>query len=720
MDNRTDGVTVFLQGDLKAINHFSNDLLKYAPPASVIKSIEINPACLVEYTSFEIVQSKSFDNKITEISPDIAVCDDCLEDLKNDPCRINYPFINCTNCGPRFTIIQGLPYDRGKTTMKNFRMCRNCSTQYHDILDRRFHAQPIACNTCGPVYYYKDSVKCLDKINDILEEIALQIASGKTVALKGLGGYHLMCDALNNNAVSELRQKKQRDGKPFAVMFRDVEMVRKYCYLDVEERNELISWRRPVLILRQKRLLSSAVSHGLKTTGAMLPYMPVHHLLFRYLHTPALILTSGNISDDPIITDDVLAEEQLLTVADSIVSYNREISNRADDSVLRFINKKKCIIRRSRGFVPGPVDLDCRVEGVLALGAEQKNYICFGKGTQAIMSQYIGDLKNPETLDFFKDSVERLSYLLKFKPEILCCDLHPDYLSTRHAELLRDETNIPLFRIQHHHAHIASCMAELGFDEPVIGISLDGTGYGLDGNTWGSEFMVADLKDFTRISHFDYVPMAGGDKAVNEPWRMALAYIYSSQGEHFDYESLPVFQTIDKMTLNLVKEMIAKKINSPLTSGAGRLFDAVAAILGLCKVSSFDSEGPMRLESVIGSNTDETYPFESEKTINFSPTIMAILEDLPRQRVSLISTKFHNTVAQVILEMSRRIKHETSLRNVILSGGVFQNKYLCEKTTTLLEKDNFRVFTNHIVPVNDGGISLGQLIIAAKKRESCV
>jgi hydrogenase maturation protein HypF len=720
VDNRTDGVTVLVNGDQKTIDLFRRDLLENAPPASIIKSIEIKPSLLTEFISFKIAGSKAFDNTITEISPDIAVCDDCLEDMKSDPGRIDYPFINCTNCGPRFTIIQALPYDRANTTMKSFRMCGNCSSEYNDILDRRFHAQPVACNSCGPVYRYKDQNRSLDNFKEIIEEIVVRIESGKSVALKGLGGYHLICDALNNIAVSELRQKKQRDGKPFAVMFRDVEMVRKYCYLDEEEEKELLSWRRPILILKHKRVLSYSVSNGLETTGAMLPYMPVHYLLFGSLQTPALILTSGNISDEPIIIDDLLAEEQLRSVADSIVSYNREIFNRADDSVIRFVARQKCIIRRSRGFVPGPVDLFCRAEGILALGAEQKNSICFGKGYQAIMSQYIGDLKDPTTFEFFKDSIEKMSFLLKFKPEVLCCDLHPDYLSTQYAELLRDTIRVPLFRIQHHHAHIASCMAEAGLDEPVIGISLDGTGYGTDCNTWGGEFMIADLNDFSRFSHFAYVPMPGGEKAVYEPWRMALAYIYTSMGENFDCSSVPVFRKMDKKTLSFAIEMIDKKINTPLTSGAGRLFDAVASILGLCKVSTFDSEGPMRLESVADESTNETYPFQLEETISFSETIRAILEDLPKKRISVISSKFHNTVAHVMLDMSRRIRSETSLNKVVLSGGVFQNKYLSEKTIALLSSNNFRVFTNHIVPVNDGGISLGQLVIASKKRESCV
>ncbi|MCX6254197.1 MAG: carbamoyltransferase HypF [Bacteroidia bacterium] len=714
VDNRTDGVSVIVQGDLRAIDRFSNDILQNAPPASQIKSIEINATQFTGYKSFKIVGSKTVDNQITEISPDIAVCKDCLEDMKKDPERIDYPFINCTNCGPRFTIIEGLPYDRPKTTMKDFRMCVNCNSEYNDILDRRFHAQPIACNSCGPVYHFKDSIKSLSSITQILEEVSMQIVSGKTVAFKGLGGYHLMCDALNNNAVSELRHKKQRDSKPFAVMFRDITAVRKYCYINETEQKELKSWRRPILILEQKEILSASVSNGLNTIGAMLPYMPVHYMLFGILKTPAVVLTSGNLSDEPIIIDDLMAEKKLMPISDSFLSYNRQIINRTDDSVIRIIDKKISLIRRSRGFVPRPVDLKGKVEGILALGAEQKNCFCIGKGSQALMSQYIGDLKNPATYDFFNETIDRFSDLFMFKPEIIACDLHPDYLSTHHAELLEKELNIPLIRIQHHHAHIASCMAEHGIDEEVIGISLDGTGFGSDENIWGGEFMIADLKGFRRFTHFDYVPMPGGEKAIDEPWRMALSYIYKYFGDSFDYNSVPLFKSIDHQKLSLVKEMIVKKMNSPMTSGAGRLFDAVSAILGFCSVATFDSEAPMRLESAIDGETKDFYPFRSDKTIVFADTLKAILEDLPGQKISFISTKFHNTVAQAILEVSVRIRKETTLNKVVLSGGVFQNKFLLERSLYLLNKDKFKVFSNHLVPANDGGISLGQLVIASK------
>ncbi|MEN6352507.1 MAG: carbamoyltransferase HypF [Bacteroidales bacterium] len=720
VDNRTDGVSVIVQGDINSVDRFSNDILHCAPPASHIKSIEINTVQFSTYDSFKITESKTVDDHITEISPDIAVCNDCLNDLEKDTERIDYPFINCTNCGPRFTIIEGLPYDRPKTTMKIFRMCDNCNSEYNNILNRRFHAQPIACNSCGPVYSYKDSIKSINGITQILDELSEQIASGKTVAIKGLGGYFLMCDALNNNAVGELRRRKHRDSKPFAVMFRDIPAVRKYCFVNEEEENELKSWRRPIVILKQKKKLSDAVNGGLNTIGAMLLYMPVHYLLFRIIHTPALVMTSGNLSDEPIIIDDLIAEKQLMSIADSLLSHNRQILNRTDDSVIRIIDQKTSLIRRSRGFVPQPVELRCNVEGILALGAEQKNSFCIGKGSQAVMSQYIGDLKTPGTYKFFIETIERFSDLFKFKPEFVTCDLHPDYLSTHYAEHIGNELNIPLLRIQHHHAHIASCMAENRIDEEVIGISLDGTGFGSDENIWGGEFMIADLKGFRRFTHFDYVPMPGGEKAISEPWRMAFSYLFKYFGDSIDYKSIPLFESIDKKKLCLIKEMIISNINSPLSSGAGRLFDAVSALLGLCSEATFDSEAPMRLESVINAETNDFYPFGTTETIVFADTFKAILKDIPKLGIPVISAKFHNTIARVILKVSKQIRKDTSLNKVILSGGVFQNKYLLEKSSYLLNQNRFKVFTNHIVPANDGGISLGQLAIASKMRGLCV
>lgn len=720
VDNRTNGVLIFVEGLEEKVLAFRDHILKSPPAASQVKSVEMNSRTLTGYDRFRIVQSKNDVNQVTEISPDIAVCPECIDDLYSDPERIDYPFINCTNCGPRFTIIEGLPYDRDKTSMKEFKMCGNCVSEYHDVANRRFHAQPIACNKCGPVYTYTGSEVTLSGIEEILSRISARINEGKSVAVKGLGGYFLMCNALDNNAVRELREKKHRDAKPFAVLFSDLSSVREYCFTDAAGETELMSWRRPILIMKQKKELSDSVNNGLGTIGVMLPYMPLHHLLFSKLETPAVVLTSGNISDEPIITDDLSARIHLMPVAGSILSYNREIVNRTDDSVIRIIGGNISLIRRSRGFVPAPVDLNCNVDGVIALGAEQKNSFCIGRDKQAIMSQYIGDLKNLSTYEFFKDSIARFQDLFLFKPRLIACDLHPDYLSSVHAGKLEKELNIPLIRVQHHHAHIASCMAENHIDEKVIGISMDGTGYGNDGNTWGGEFMVTELERFTRYTHFDYVPMPGGDKAVDEPWRMAFSYLYKYFGDSIDYTVLPVFQSVLPSQISLIREMIDKGINAPLTSGAGRLFDAVSAILGLCPVSGFDSEAPMRLESVISSTTESHYPFEIGKTVVFAETLKAVIDDMQSHDVSFISAKFHNTVALAITEVSEKMRKETSINKVVLSGGVFQNKYLLEKLTGMLTGKNFYIYTNHLVPANDGGVSLGQLIVASKINGLCV
>jgi hydrogenase maturation protein HypF len=720
VDNRTNGVLVVVQGDLKAVERFTNEILENCPPASHIKSIEVIPRLIEGYDKFTISGSKAVDDQITEVSPDIAVCEECLADMSSDPRRIDYPFINCTNCGPRFSIIEGLPYDRPATTMKEFGMCSKCSSEYSNTLDRRFHAQPIACNACGPEYQYKNSEKTITGIKELLLEISSDISSGRTIAIKGIGGYFLMCDALNNDAVSMLRVRKQRDAKPFAVMFRDFPALSGYCFVDKNEEKEIKSWRRPILILRKKRSLADSVSNGLGTIGAMLPYMPVHYLLFRYLETPAVVLTSGNLSEEPIIIDDKVAEEKLMGVADAIVSCDRRISNRTDDSVIRMINGKAGFIRRSRGFVPQPVDLGFKVDGIMAMGAEQKNSFCIGKDSQAIMSQYIGDLKNLPSCDFYKESIQRISSLFRFTPYYLACDLHPDYFTSDYASLLEKEYNIPLVKVQHHHAHIVSCMAEHGLDEKVIGISLDGTGFGTDGNIWGGEFLIADTVGFERFIHFDYIPMPGGDRVVEEPWRMAFSYLYRYFGDTISYDTIPLFSSIERYKIDLVKDMIKNSLNCPLSSGAGRLFDAVASLAGLCKVSAFDSEAPMRLESAIHTETEKYYPFTLDKNIIFADTFKSILDDMPHSDVSLIASKFHNTVAQVILEVSERIRNESLINKVVLSGGVFQNKYLLEKAIHKLTENKFRVYTNHQVPANDGGISLGQLVIASKTFGLCV
>lgn len=717
--NRTDGVTVIIQCDRRKAEDFINDIRSLAPPAANIRSVDMHKKLVRGYNEFSITPSIDNDLNITEVSPDIAVCSECLDDLKNDPERIDYPFVNCTNCGPRFTIIKTLPYDRVNTTMESFDMCLRCASEYHDILDRRFHAQPVACNRCGPVYIMNENGYQITGISDILNRIAARIADGKSVAIKSTGGYNLMCDALNEKAVSSLRLNKQRDSKPFAVMFRDMSAIKEYCVTGSEEEDLLSSWRRPIVILKQRESLAPSVSSGLDTIGAMLPHMPVHYMLFRVLDTPAVVLTSGNMSEEPIITDDLIAAERLMPVTGCVVSYNRKIQNRVDDSVMLVVNNKPVMVRRSRGFVPQPVSLLCRAEGIFAAGAEQKNTFCIGKESQALMSQYIGDMKNTATYDFYLESYRLFSRLFRFEPSTVVCDLHPDYLSGGFAATMAEEAGIPLVRVQHHHAHAVSVMAEHGLKEKIIGVSMDGTGYGTDGNIWGSEFMIVTADSFERYSHFDYFMMPGGDAAVEEPWRMALSCLYRYFGSDYNFMSLKLFQELDEKKVALVAEMLDKGINTPLTSGAGRVFDAVSALLRLCPEATFDSEAPMRLESAIRGDTDEFYPFTIASSVSLDETFHAIVKEISYTDVSIIAARFHNTIARIILHVCLEIRKQTGLSKVVLSGGVFQNRYLLEKSLYLLTVNRFMVYTNHLVPPNDGGISLGQLLVAAERREPC-
>ncbi len=718
--NRTGGVTVTVECDRETADRFIADIRNLAPPAASIRSVEVRRTGTGGFSGFKITPSIDAGETITEVSPDIAVCDDCLADLATDQGRIDYPFINCTNCGPRFTIIKALPYDRAATTMAPFQMCKGCAAEYSDISDRRFHAQPVACNSCGPVYMLKAGDLNITDINEILQCISHRLAAGTSVAIKSTGGYNLMCDALNEKAVSELRLRKERDRKPFAVMFRDTDAIREYCYLEKDEETVMLSWRRPILILRQKKPLAPAVSSGLNTIGAMLPHMPLHYMLFKIIGTPAVVLTSGNLSEEPIIKDDLQAERDLMPISGCVVSYNREITNRVDDSVIRMIGGNVSLIRRSRGFAPQPVELNRVAEGIFAAGAEQKNSLCIGKGTQAFMSQFLGDIKNVATYDYYHETFRLFSSLFRFTPSSVVCDMHPDYLSGSFAEELAEGNGLPLMRIQHHHAHAVSVMAEHHLTGRVIGVIMDGTGYGTDGNIWGSEFIISAASDFERYTHFDYLVMPGGDAAADEPWRMAFSCLYGYFGSDYDFTSLKLFRTIDEKKLAVVREMLSHGINSPLTCGAGRFFDAVSALLMLCTKASFDSEAPMMLESAIAGITDDFYPFAISETVCLGQTFHEIIRDIGRTDVSLIAARFHNTMAHIILDVCIKIRNDTGLKEVVLSGGVFQNRYLLEKSLYLLSMNKFNVYTNHQVPSNDGGISLGQLLVAAERRGLCV
>lgn len=710
--NRTGGLSIHVEGTSSVIPDFIEDLKNLAPVVSNVEEIKVDKAGYEGLKDFVILASQDNSDETSEISPDIAVCPECLADMKIQPHRINYPFINCTNCGPRFTIIKDFPYDRKTTTMAPFIMCNECREEYENIMDRRFHAQPVACNQCGPVYTFHIADKVIQDFTDILEHACLVIKQGGILAVKGTGGFHLMCDAQDEEAVARLRKSKKREGKPFAVMFRDVDSLKEYIPVSAEEETALVSWRRPIVILNAAGQVSDGISSGLDTIGVFLPYMPWQYLFFEKSGLSSIVLTSGNLAGEPIIIDNVKAIELMPGVVDGVLTYNREICNRTDDSVLRIMGGRERVFRRSRGFVPSAVKVNRDVGGILATGAELSNSFCLGKGNRAYLSQYIGDLKNRETMDFFEETVNLFLKLFRTKPDLVAADLHPDYLSTRYARSL----GIELVQVQHHHAHIASCMAENGMDEPVIGLAFDGTGYGDDGNIWGSEFLVCDYKGYTRRNHFAYLPMPGGDRAAEEPWRMGLSVLYQAYGDQMYDLDIPLMRSVDLKKAKLITEAISKNINVPLSSGAGRLFDAVASITGICVHSLFHAEAPMKLESAVRMDTG-FYDIALSDGISFLPAIQQICKELSHGvNPGIIAARFHNTVAEVSFQEVKKISRETGINKIVLSGGTFQNKYLFESLETKLRKNNFVVFSHEKIPCNDGGLALGQLFIAAGKR----
>ena len=732
--NTNENVIIRVTGEPERIDYFIVSLLQESPPVVSIENILNKILELEDFPDFQILKSHNVSEEITYISPDIAVCDDCLKDIELNGHRLDYPFVNCTNCGPRFTIIHDLPYDRAKTTMSLFPMCPDCQKEYETVTDRRFHAQPIACSKCGPTYKMFIAQKFagaeiieIGEIIEILGRISQIIDKGGIVAIKGLGGMHLACDAFNELAVLNLRNLKNREAKPFAVMFRDLASVRQIAELNQEEEKSLCSWRRPIVLLTIKKPLAKGINSGVSLIGAMLPFMPFHYQLFNHLSTSAIVLTSGNFSSEPILIENNDALTQFLTLTDAVVLHNRDIYNRTDDSVVRIIGDCERVLRRSRGYVPAPVRMGRNVDGIVAFGAELSNCFCVGKGDKAYISQHIGDLKGLETTIFYERTLARFIQLFRIKPIWLVVDLHPDYVSTRMAEKFAP---LPVDIVQHHHAHIASCMSEHHLDEKVIGVAFDGTGLGGDGNIWGAEFFVCDLIDYERITHFDYLPLPGGDLANEEPWRMAVSYLYKIYGSGFLDMDLQFLKEIDPEKVEMLIRMIDRKINSPLTSSAGRLFDAVASLLGLCQVASFPAQGPMLLESLLPFNYDHKrevtdkmkYKYRFNDTIQVEDIIIGVVGDL-RIGINhqLIAVKFHDTIISLIFETIKSITLKQGIHKVVLSGGVFQNKYLLEGAEFLLKENNFLVYSQSAVPTNDGGIALGQMAIAAKRRaRGCV
>ncbi|HUX94764.1 MAG TPA: carbamoyltransferase HypF [Bacteroidales bacterium] len=737
VENRNNGVFIFVNTDQKGLADFIENIRKDAPLHSKIDEISFDKIEPMTFSGFSIVKSLSHSDDITNISPDISVCADCLSDMDTQHHRKNYPLINCTNCGPRFSIIKGVPYDRKMTTMSEFSMCDKCSEEYHNITDRRFHAQPVACNNCGPYYsihIFSSSGggnavkqqwglitdnKIKKNISDIVIFASQLIDKGSVIGLKGTGGYHLLCNAENEKTVHGLRVSKGREGKPFAVMCRDMAAAENIAFLNSDEKKLLTSWRRPVVLLKGKGMIAPSVTNGLDTVGVILPYMPFHYMLFDKLISDVIVFTSANFSDEPVVISDEIALAEMQKLADAVITYNRDIYNRSDDSVCRAIQKREFIIRRSRGYAPTPLNISLRTEGIFGAGAELANCFAIGKGKQVILSQHIGDLKNSETLDFYSSTYKRFVEMFRFKPEIIAKDLHPDYLSSSFAADLASETDIKFEEVQHHHAHIASCMADNGLNEKVIGVALDGVGLGTDRTIWGGEFLVGDLCNFERFMHFENIPIAGADKISPEPWRSAVAYMAKYGMDPVQQTEKLKMREIGSERIRMYHKLIDANINTCLYSGAGRLFDAIAAITGICLFSSYQAEAPMLLESAIINGLRDCYNFEfRDNEISFGNTIAAILDDVRKGRsVGEISALFHNTVIRSVAEGVKLISKMTGIRKVVLSGGTFQNKYLSEKLIRDLSDENFFVYFHHQVPANDGGLALGQVVIAAARRE---
>jgi hydrogenase maturation protein HypF len=718
--NSTIGVQIKAIGEKENLESFISDIYQLAPPVAEINTIEISASERNGEQGFNIIPSTRKQEEITEVSPDIAVCSNCLHDMETQAHRMDYPLINCTNCGPRFSIIKTLPYDRSQTTMAVFPVCNTCAKEYCDVNDRRFHAQPVACNFCGPVYSLFSPEGKKIECKNLPWQTARLIDEGKILAIKGTGGFHLVCDALNTETVNRLRTGKLREGKPFAVMFPNIDTLSDFAFLHPQDITTLTSWRRPIVLVDGKNKLPATVTAGLSRIGAMLPYMPFHYLLFKHLSTQAMIMTSGNLSGEPVTIHPTETLKKLGQVFDFMIDYNRDIHNRTDDSVVQHINGCTQIIRRSRGYVPKPIALDVETEGIFATGAELKNSFCLGKGKLAIMSQHIGDIKNLETFSFFTESAERFSTLFGFEPQLFVTDLHPDYLTTDWSR----KKGMPVEYVQHHHAHAASCMAEHQLTEKVIGLSFDGTGYGTDGHIWGSEIMLCDLIGFERLGHFEYLPMPGGDKAVTEPWRMALACLYKVYKRNIPDAALQHYDFLHPKAFELILSALEKNINITLTSGIGRLFDSAASLLGLCHKSGFEAEGPMRLEACATEITSDFYPatIDKEGVIRISGIIDGMVSDMKKGvRKEIISTRFHNSIIEATASVISKAKLAKMPDKVVLSGGAFQNRYLLSGLMRKLKEMGFQVLTNQKVPVNDGGIALGQLAVAATRRnKSCV
>lgn len=729
--NESKGVFIEIEGEEKKLNEFIEHLKADAPPLAHISEIKLQTIELKDETDFKIIESESQDADFTLISPDISVCEDCLQELfdKNNR-RYLYPFINCTNCGSRFTITKTIPYDRPNTTMSIFTMCVVCRAEYENPLDRRFHAQPISCWDCGPKlsFFNAETQRRKDKINEI-EQTKDALKKGEIIAIKGIGGFHLACDARNEKAIESLRQRKGRIDKPFAVMCKDLETAQKFVEINEAEIEILTSKERPIVLLKKKIdcKLSEKIAPNNQFLGVMLPYSPLHYLLFDN-DLDVFVMTSGNFSNEPIIKDNDEALEKLSHLADSFLLHDREIFVQCDDSVVRVFTteitentEKNCKnnsvnsvvnlpYRRSRGYAPFPVELPFAVPQILAVGGELKSTFCLTKENFAFMSQHIGDMENLETLRAFENASEQMKRLFKVEPEIVVGDLHPNYLSSNWAK----KTYPNFVAVQHHHAHIASVMAENGVnDEKVIGFAFDGTGYGLEGKIWGGEVFYGDYEKFERLTHLRYFPLVGGDASVKNVYRMALSVLRDAEIEWT--EDLTCVSFCSETEQKILSKQLENNLNIVQTSSFGRLFDAIASIANIRHKATYEAQAAIEFEAILDETISESYHFDiSENEIDYRNLVREIVRDI-RVNIdkSIISAKFHNAVADLILQLSLKYRKSLNLNKIALSGGCFQNVALVKKSIKLLRQNEFEVLTHKLVPPNDGGLALGQAVIAA-------
>jgi hydrogenase maturation protein HypF len=720
--NSSAGVDIEVDGNPEALKEFCSAVSREKPPLAQIDEMSITEVKPNGFSGFEIIASDSEELGYQPISPDVSICPECLRELFDTASRYyRYPFVNCTNCGPRYSIIADIPYDRPNTTMEIFAMCPECAREYGDPANRRYHAQPVSCPQCGPRIWLEIGGQRIEDQEKALSMARQLVARGEVIAIKGLGGFQLACDANNPAAVARLRQRKARPDKPFALMLADATTVQKYCQVSTAETDALGSVQHPIVLLERAEdsTIADEVAPGQNTLGVMLPYTPLHHLLLE--PTPGMpnawVMTSGNRSGEPIITENAEAQQKLGHIATAFLMHDRPIQAPCDDSVVRIEAAAPLAtqIRRARGYAPLPIALEWNSPPLLATGTELKNTFCLARDRYAFLSPHIGDMHNYETLQAYEVALAHYEHLFRLEPQAIAYDLHPDYSATRYGQQRAKLLGLPSIAVQHHHAHIAACMAEngAGAEQRVIGLAFDGTGFGTDGAIWGGEVLVADYRDFQRRFHLAYAPLPGGELAVRQPWRLALAWLRAAGMEWSP--DIPALQAADRAALTILEHQLETRVNTPMTSSIGRLFDAVASLLGVRQVVHYEGQAAIELEALADPNERGAYAFAiGETSFDGAPVMRAALADW-RAGISVpqIAARFHNGLAALALDLCQRIRQEQDLNEVALSGGVWQNRRLLETAQAGLSAAGFRVLTHHKVPANDGGVSLGQAAVAA-------